>query len=83
MLTDWTRDTLDDGCFTFGSGVYQIGVMLGELSVYACGANSSTACLMLVASAHYQRPQVTACQAASMFAATLLVLFDGHSKNSI
>lgn len=33
-LMDWTPDTLDDGCFTFGSDVYQIGVMLGELLKY-------------------------------------------------
>lgn len=31
MLTDWTHDTLDDGCYTFGSDVYQFGVMLGKL----------------------------------------------------
>ncbi|DBA96654.1 TPA: hypothetical protein ACH3X1_015511 [Trebouxia sp. C0004] len=27
----WTPDTLDDGCFTFGSDVFQIGVMLNGL----------------------------------------------------
>lgn len=30
-LTAWTPDTLDNGCITFGSGVYQIGVMSSEL----------------------------------------------------
>lgn len=27
----WTLDTLDNGCFTFGSDVFQIGVMLSAL----------------------------------------------------
>ncbi|KAL3163146.1 hypothetical protein ABBQ32_009556 [Trebouxia sp. C0010 RCD-2024] len=27
----WTPDTLDNGCFTFGSDVFQIGVMLSAL----------------------------------------------------
>ena len=31
VLTDWTTDMLDDGCFTFGSDVYQIGVMMDKL----------------------------------------------------
>ncbi|KAL3145691.1 hypothetical protein ABBQ32_003225 [Trebouxia sp. C0010 RCD-2024] len=30
-LTGWTTETLDNGCFTFGSDVYQIGDMLIEL----------------------------------------------------
>ncbi|KAL3151025.1 hypothetical protein ABBQ38_012896 [Trebouxia sp. C0009 RCD-2024] len=29
--TGWTTETLDNGCFTFGSDIYQIGVMLSEL----------------------------------------------------
>ncbi|DBB05698.1 TPA: hypothetical protein ACH3X1_012307 [Trebouxia sp. C0004] len=29
----WTPDTLDNGCFTFGSDVFQIGVMLSALRV--------------------------------------------------
>ena len=31
MQLAWTPDTLDDGCFTFGSDVFQIGVMLSAL----------------------------------------------------
>ena len=27
----WTLDTLDNGCFTFGSDVFQIGVMMTAL----------------------------------------------------
>lgn len=31
MHVAWTPDTLDNGCFTFGSDVFQIGVMLRAL----------------------------------------------------
>ena len=31
MQLAWTPDTLDNGCFTFGSDVFQIGVMLSAL----------------------------------------------------
>ena len=31
MHSAWTPDTLDNGCFTFGSDVFQIGVMLKAL----------------------------------------------------
>ena len=31
VLTGWTTDTLDDGCFTFSSVVYQIDVMMDKL----------------------------------------------------
>lgn len=30
-LRGWTSDTLDGGCYTFGSDVYQIGVMSSKL----------------------------------------------------
>lgn len=31
MHLAWTPDTLDNGCFTFGSDVFRIGVMLSAL----------------------------------------------------
>ena len=31
MQLAWTPDTLDNGCFTFGSDVFQIGVMFCAL----------------------------------------------------